>query len=145
MHIIKGENKVSAYIHGNLALEERNQKKVKIRESRKVVYRKKSIPTQEKLLYLFTVALCVLVAGVIIFRYAQIYEVNTKIQKIEQEIKLLQDENETLKLEVYKLQDPKRLIEAGKALGLKEPGEEEISEIAAKIETSVDNRVAYSE
>jgi cell division protein FtsL len=145
MHIIKGENKVSAYIHGNLALEERNQKKVKIRESRKVVYRKKSIPTQEKLLYLFTVAVCVLVAGVIIFRYAQIYEVNTKIQKIEQEIKLLQDENETLKLEVYKLQDPKRLIEAGKALGLKEPGEEEISEIAAKIETSVDNRVAYSE
>lgn len=138
---------MAAYIHGNLAVEERKGSKVKIRETRKIVYRKKAIPTQEKLLYLFTILMCVFVAGVIIWRYAQIYEVNTKIQQIEHEMRILQDENETLKLEVHKLQDPKRLIEKGKALGLAEPGEANIKEItaAASAGTEDSSKVAYSE
>ena len=123
-----------AYIHGNLAVEERVSRPAP-RENKKVVYRKKTIPTQEKLLYLFTIAICVLVAGVIIWRYAQIYEVNTKIQQIEQQITQLENENKMLKLEVYKLQDPKRLIEAGKQLGLVPASEGEISEVPSEEKT----------
>lgn len=138
--------KLAAYIHGNLAVEERTGNKKKIKETRRIVYRKKQIPTQEKLLYLFTIVVCVLVAGVIIWRYAQIYEVNTNIQRIEQEIKMLQDENASLKLEVHKLQDPERLIQKGEALGLKRTTEEEINEIVpVSDEPKLNTKLVYSE
>ena len=50
-------------------------------------------------------------------RYAQIYEINTRIQQMEQEIRRIELENSTLKLEVAKLQDNKRLLEISKELG----------------------------
>ncbi|PYI54581.1 cell division protein FtsL [Paenibacillus flagellatus] len=109
---------MSAYINGNLAIEQKPVKKAKVQEQKKVVVKRKSIPVQEKLLYLFTVIVCVLVAGVIIWRYAQIYEMNTRMQKIESQIKALQIENNKLKLEITKYQDPKRLLDQAKQLGL---------------------------
>ncbi|MDF2725775.1 MAG: ftsL [Paenibacillus sp.] len=110
---------MSAYINGNLAIEQKPVKKPKEQEpKKKVVVRRKTIPAQEKLLYLFTVIICVLVAGVIIWRYAQIYELSTRMQKVESEIKALQVENNRLKLEITKYQDPKRLLDLGKQLGL---------------------------
>lgn len=121
---------MAAYIHGNLAVEERTSKKVRVREKRRVVYRPKALPMQEKLLYLLTMVICVVLAGLIIWRYAQIYEVNTKIQKIENQIEMLQNENKKLKLEVNRLQDPKRLIEKAKELGLRPSNENEIREIS---------------
>ncbi|MEF3305533.1 cell division protein FtsL [Paenibacillus sp. GYB003] len=109
---------MSAYINGNLAIEPKPTKKSKVQEKKKVVVKRKTIPVQEKLLYLFTVIVCVLVAGVIIWRYAQIYELNTRMQKIESQIKALQIENNKLKLEITKYQDPKRLLDQAKSLGL---------------------------
>jgi cell division protein FtsL len=110
--------KVSAYINGNLAIERKPPKKAKAAEQKRTAVRRKSIPVQEKLLYLFTVVVCVLVAGVIIWRYAQIYELNTRMQKIEAQIKALQIENNKLKLEITKYQDPKKLLDQAKQLGL---------------------------
>ncbi|WP_158606398.1 cell division protein FtsL [Paenibacillus ginsengarvi] len=112
---------MSAYINGNLAIEQKPVKKPKQKppqEKKKIVVKRKSIPVQEKLLYLFTVIVCVMVAGVIIWRYAQIYELNTRMQKIESQIKVLQLENNKLKLEITKYQDPKRLLDQAKAMGL---------------------------
>lgn len=109
---------MSAYINGNLALEPKTIKKVKVQEHKKTVIKRKTIPMQEKLLYLFTVIVCVIVAGAIIWRYAQIYEMNTRIQKIENEIKTLQIENNKLKLEITKFQDPKKLLKQAQELGL---------------------------
>ncbi|GAA3403934.1 cell division protein FtsL [Paenibacillus hodogayensis] len=109
---------MSAYINGNLAIEQKPPKKPKVQEQKKVVAKRRSIPVQEKLLYLFTVIVCVLVAGVIIWRYAQIYEMNTRMQKIESQIKTLQIENNKLKLEITKYQDPKKLLDQAKQLGL---------------------------
>lgn len=109
---------MSAYINGNLAIEQKPAKKAKVQEQKKVVVKRKSIPVQEKLLYLFTVIVCVLVAGAIIWRYAQIYELNTKMQQIESQIKTLQIENNKLKLEITKYQDPKKLLDQAKQLGL---------------------------
>jgi len=109
---------VSAYINGNLAIERKPPKKAKAAEQKRTAVRRKSIPVQEKLLYLFTVVVCVLVAGVIIWRYAQIYELNTRMQKIEAQIKALQIENNKLKLEITKYQDPKKLLDQAKQLGL---------------------------
>lgn len=119
---------MSAYIHGNLALEPKENRKPQIKETKKTVYRRRPIPVQEKLLYLFTVLICVVVAGVIIWRYAQIYEMNTRIQMIEKEVKTLQVENNKLKLEISKAQDPKRLQEMANQYGLG-PNEKQVNQV----------------
>jgi len=104
---------MAAYIHGNLAVEERQspRERVKIKETRKVVYRASKVSVQEKLLYLFTIVLCVIVAGAVAWRYAQIYEMNTKIQSIEKKIHKLEAENSSLKEMISKHSDPKKLRE----------------------------------
>lgn len=111
-----------AYIQGNLAVspkqEQRKGERVKVRETTKVVYRKPTLPTQEKLLYLFTVAVLVLAAGVILFRYAQVYQMNASIQQIQKEMKQMQAENMALKQEIDKLQSPTRLQEEAAKLGM---------------------------
>ncbi|WP_166243818.1 cell division protein FtsL [Paenibacillus turpanensis] len=113
-----------AYVRGSVALAETEvQQQSKTKEVRKIAYRRKSLPTQEKLLYLFTIVICCVVAGVIIWRYAQIYEMGVRMQQIERDIKRLEVENNELKLMVDKLQSPERLIDAGKQLGLLQPSE----------------------
>lgn len=120
---------MGAYMHGNLALNDRNERKDTVRIKR--VLRKHTIPAREKLLYLFTIVLCVAVAGLIIFRYTQIYEVNTKIQHIENEITRLEAENRSLMLSVRKLQEPSRLNEIGVELGFAPPADESIRQVAS--------------
>jgi cell division protein FtsL len=119
---------MSAYIHGNLAVEPKEIRKPQVKETKKTVYRRRPIPVQEKLLYLFTVLICVVVAGVIIWRYAQIYEMNTRIQMIEKEVKVLQVENNKLKLEISKAQDPKRLQDMANQYGLG-PNEKQVNQV----------------
>ncbi|MFE5319875.1 cell division protein FtsL [Paenibacillus sp. NPDC056579] len=119
-----------AYIHGNLAVEQKSgQKKVSVKETKKVVYRNKSLPVQEKLLYLFTVLVCVAVASLIIWRYAQIYEMNTKILKLETDIQKLQAENSVLKHKVDGLSSPDRLRQEATKLGMVPPDDKQISKI----------------
>ena len=74
-----------AYVNGNLALQPKRKpdhKQQNFRETRKVVVKRKSIPVQEKLLYMFTILVCVVVAGVIIMRYAQIYQMDLEIKNL---------------------------------------------------------------
>jgi cell division protein FtsL len=112
---------MSSYIQGNLALDPKRkpnpQQRVKIKETTKVVYRNSSLPAQEKMLYLFTVVLCVIVAGVIIWRFAAIYQMNANILKMQGEIREIQAQNSALKQEVEKLQSPDRLKEEAVRLG----------------------------
>ncbi|NHN28665.1 cell division protein FtsL [Paenibacillus agricola] len=123
-----------AYIHGSSATQpqQRPTQKVTVKETKRVVYRNKSLPVQEKLLYLFTVLVCVAVASLIIWRYAQIYEMNTKIMKIENDIQVLQAENSVLKHKVETLSSPDRLrIEADK-FGMVPPADKQISKVSTK-------------
>ncbi len=135
---------MAAYIHGNLALEERSGKEMKARERRKMVVRKKSLPIQEKLLYLFVMVMCVVVAGLIVWRYAQIYEVNTKIQQIQDQMQQLEEENKQLKVEVLKLQDPKRLLDQAQQLGMAPSSENGIKEVYGQHGSS-DKKVALGQ
>jgi cell division protein FtsL len=116
-------------MHGNLAVAKEHKPKAKYIEKTKVVRRRAAIPAQEKLLYLFVIVLCVIIAGSVIWKYAQIYDLQTKIQQIEREMERLEKENQSLKLEVNRLKEPKRLIELGKALGLQPVESESIREI----------------
>jgi cell division protein FtsL len=107
-----------AYIHGNLALDPKRTKVTRVKEVTKMVYKKKIMSTQEKLLYLFTVVICVFVAGVIIFRYAQIYEMNVHLQKLDKEIKTVQAENNKLKLKLEALHNPKEIERKAEEQGM---------------------------
>ncbi len=121
---------LSQYMHGNLAVSPSQNQRVSMRRERsRVIVRKLAIPAKEKLLYLFVIVLCVVIAGAIIYNYAQIYEINTKIQQVEKEIETIDRENRTLMLSVRMLQDPKKLVEMGESLGFYVPNEESITQV----------------
>lgn len=142
---------MGAYMHGNLAVDDRHEhhyrENVRVRETRRVVLHKHSVPAREKLLYLFTIILCVVVAGTVIFRYAQIYDVNTRIQHIEKEIERLELENKALILSVRKLQEPNKLYEIGVELGFVQPSDEAIGQVSqqSKPLTREDLDIAFRE
>ena len=73
-----------AYTRGNLAVKPKPIERVSpgYREQTKVITRRTSIPIREKLLYLFTVLVCVALASLVIWRYAHIYELNKQSQKM---------------------------------------------------------------
>jgi cell division protein FtsL len=134
---------LAAYIHGNLAIEQKSTtNKEKAREVRRVP-QQRTLPIQEKLLYLFTVAVCVAVACVVVWRYAQIYEMSSQIHSIQQRIDKLEAENSALKQEVGKLQSPQRLIDVANMLGMQPVEDKQISRIPAKSSRDMgDQRVA---
>jgi len=135
-----------AYIHGSLAVEQKSgQKKVSIKETKKVVYRSKSLPVQEKLLYLFTVLVCVAVASLIIWRYAQIYEMNSKILRLETDIQKLQAENGLLKRKVDGLSSPDRLRQEAIRLGMVPADDKQVSKVAPQPTGAPSNETAANQ
>lgn len=108
-----------AYVNGNLALQpKRKPQQQVIRETKRVVVKRKSLPVQEKLLYLFTVLICVVVAGIIIFRYAQIYDMSLQIKKMNTEHQMMNVELGELKKQVEMLSDPERIRKIAETQGM---------------------------
>lgn len=126
------------YMHGNLAVREERQQETGYRIKKKVVRRKVGIPAREKLLYLLLVMLSVVVAGSVIWKHAQIYEINTRIQQVEREIQQLEKENQSLELEVRRLKDPERMLELGKQMGFHPVGENAVSQIVPAPESGTE-------
>lgn len=109
-----------AYVNGNLALQPKRKQdqQTVIKETKRLVKTRKSLPVQEKLLYMFTVLMCVVVAGVIIFRYAQIYDMNLQIKKLNSEYQTMNIEMEDLKKQVEMLSDPERIRRLAETQGM---------------------------
>jgi cell division protein FtsL len=109
--------------YGNLALrpervqEERVQPKQTTQRSK--VTRRRSIPIGEKLLYLFTIAVVVFIAGFVIFRYAQIYQINGEIQAKNKTYQQTSEQMKELQREVERLSDPKLIVEKAIAQGMR--------------------------
>ncbi|MDF2935188.1 MAG: ftsL [Paenibacillaceae bacterium] len=135
---------MAAYIRGNLAVEERqtSPERVKIKETRRVVYRTSRLPTQEKLLYLFTVLLCALVAGVVIWRYAQIYQMNTRIHDVEREISRLEADNNALKEKLSRMIDPTQYMDEAAKKGLVRIPEADFVRVPGEVKTQPGGPVA---
>ncbi len=130
-----------AYFHGNLAVDERSQRnrKTSIQEHRRNVTRKKAvIPPQEKLLYLITVLVCVIVSIVIISRYAQIYELNTEIKKIQNEMRQLERDNSKLKIEISRLGGMEQMQQTGEDQGMHMASDDQMIKIRMTQDVSVD-------
>ncbi|MBD2870133.1 cell division protein FtsL [Paenibacillus sp. IB182493] len=109
-----------AYVNGNLALQPKRKqdRKTVVKETKRVVKTRRSIPVQEKLLYMFTVLVCVAVAGVIIFRYAQIYDMNLQIKKLTSDYQTMNVEMEDMKKQVEMLSDPERIRKLAESQGM---------------------------
>jgi cell division protein FtsL len=102
--------------YGNLALRPervQEEKKVQPASSRTTQKAKppqqRAIPIGEKLLYLLTIGLVVFVAGFIIFRYAQIYQINGEIQATKKNYEQIIEQNKEQQREVERLNDPNRI------------------------------------
>ncbi len=99
-----------AYTRGNLAVKEQQQPAKRTypgyREKTMVVTRRTYLPIKEKLLYLLTVVVCVMVASLIIWQNANIYGLNKQTQKVERAIK-------TSKSEISRLTVQKQQLENG--------------------------------
>jgi len=108
-----------AYQNGNLALKpKRKPEQQNYREKRTIVVKRKSMPMQEKLLYMFTIIAAVLVAGVIIFRYAQIYEVNLEVRNLSKQYDKMAIEIKELEKKVQSLSDPERIKQMAESEGM---------------------------
>ncbi|MDF2926416.1 MAG: cell division initiation protein [Paenibacillaceae bacterium] len=131
---------MAAYIRGNLAVEERQSptQRVKIKETRKVVYRTSQLPMQEKLLYLFTVLICVVVACVVIWRYAQIYQMNTRIHNVEKEITRLEADNSALKEKLSKMMNPELYMKEAAKAGMIHVKDEDLVRVPVEAKSESD-------
>lgn len=110
--------------YGNLALrperkpEQQQQPVRKQAQQPSKVIRRRTLPIGEKLLYLFTIAVVVLVACFIIFRYAQIYQINGQIQDTTKQYNQMTDDTKELQREVERLSDPKRIKDLAEQYGM---------------------------
>ncbi|WP_372663030.1 cell division protein FtsL [Cohnella sp.] len=99
--------------YGNLALRPERAPEERVRQQQTTqkskAIRRRSIPIGEKLLYLFTIAVVVFIAGFIIFRYAEIYQINGQIQTTNKNVGQTTEQINELQREVERLSDPKRI------------------------------------
>lgn len=110
-----------AYMHGNLALQPKKrpeEEQHSYRETKHVVVRRKSLPVQEKLLYLVTILVCVIVACVVIFRYAEVYQTNLQVQEMTTQYETVSLEIKEMQRKVEQLSSPELIREKAMAQGM---------------------------
>lgn len=116
-----------AYTRGNLAVKEKAAERTSpgYREKTKVVTRRTYLPIKEKLLYLLTVGICVMVASLIIWQNANIYDLNKQGQKVDGNIKKTKVTIKELEAEKQRLMNGIR--DKAIQLGYQEPGKETLT------------------
>lgn len=98
--------------YGNLALQpERQSASAPPKPGSAGRPRRRTLPVGEKLLYLLTIGVLVAVAGVVIYRYAEIYQVNRDIQELRRQYEQTLLQMKELQREVERLKDPSRIAE----------------------------------
>lgn len=120
-----------AYTRGNLAVQPKRKEEANplYREKTKVVKRRKVLPLQEKLLYMLTLGVCVLVAITLISRYVQIYDLNLQAQKLDQNIAQAKKQISTYQMEKQTLEQ--KVAQKARDLGYVSPDENETIYIPA--------------
>ncbi|WP_379131526.1 hypothetical protein [Paenibacillus sp. sgz500958] len=126
-----------AYTRGNLAVQPKRKEEVNplYREKTKVVTRRMSLPLQEKLLYMMTLTLFILVATALIWRYLHIYDLNKQAQQLDVEISKANKQIAVLQMEKQKLEQMVPVTAMTK-LGFSAPKDED--SIFVPKETSAD-------
>lgn len=113
-----------AYTRGNLAVQPKRKEQANplYREKTKVVTRRTGLPIQEKLLYMLTLTVFVLVASGLIWRYLHIYDLNKQGQQLDEAIAKTNKQIATYQMEKQKLEQ--MVADRAKAAGYVAPDEE---------------------
>jgi cell division protein FtsL len=80
-----------------------------VRPQKKPAPRPKGLPKGEKILYLFSVVVCVCLAAVVVSKYAEITELNVSIQQLDKQIQQAKEVNLQLETEKKKLGSVERI------------------------------------
>ncbi|ACT02527.1 cell division protein FtsL [Paenibacillus sp. JDR-2] len=109
-----------AYINGNLAMQPKRKPEQRpvVRETKRIVVKRKSIPVQEKLLYMFTVVFCVIVLGVIVNQYAKNYDMRVQIKQMKTQYATMNIDMKELQKQVEMLNDPERIRKMAETQGM---------------------------
>ncbi|WP_336772700.1 cell division protein FtsL [Paenibacillus sp. MMO-58] len=109
-----------AYINGNLAMQPKRKpdQRPVVRETKRIVVKRKSIPVQEKLLYMFTVVFCVIVLGVIVNQYAKNYDMRVQIKQMKTQYATMNIDMKELQKQVEMLNDPERIRKMAETQGM---------------------------
>lgn len=110
---------MAAYIHGNLAVQEKNKRNPYVM---KKTTKKAAIPSSEKLLYLFTILIFVVVSGILLSRVSESYENSYKIQEVQSQIESIKEDLTLYQLEIDRLRAPERIIGIATERGMIQSG-----------------------
>ncbi|PZT53948.1 hypothetical protein [Paenibacillus silvae] len=116
-----------AYTRGNLAVKPKAQERVtqqRYKETTKVVTRRTGLPAREKFLYLLTLIAVIVVGGLLMSRYAHIYDLNKQAQSTIADVK--EDQKAIADLQVEKERLNNQVIENAKALGYVEASDKDV-------------------
>ncbi|MGN7761216.1 hypothetical protein [Paenibacillus sp. 22594] len=113
-----------AYTRGNLAVQPKRKEEADrlYREKTKVVTRRMVLPLQEKLLYMLTLGVFVLVAATLIWRYVHIYDLNLQAQKLDAQIASTKKDIATFQMEKQSLEQT--VAQRATELGFIKPSED---------------------
>jgi len=111
---MEGGKQVKTY--GNLATVPKPKPRTR-RVTRKVI-RKKGLPVKEKLLYLCTVIVFVLITSWVLSQQAKMAEINYEIQKVEEQVVQMEDHITTLESKEKELLEPERIKRMARERGL---------------------------
>lgn len=113
-----------AYTRGNLAVQPKRKEEADrlYREKTKVVTRRMVLPLQEKLLYMLTLGVFVLVAATLIWRYVHIYDLNLQAQKLDAQIASTKKDIATFQMEKQTLEQS--VVQRAAELGYTKPSED---------------------
>lgn len=110
---------MSYYYRGNLAVElEESPRSTTQKKTKRTVRIKPSIPTGEKLMYLFLISLVVAGVGLVGVRYSQISQHNYEIQRLKKEIRVNKETNSSLQLQIEQLSNRDRIIMEAMRMGM---------------------------
>lgn len=87
------------------------------KEKKRVLIRQ-GISACEKLLYLFSVVVCVALASLVLSFYATVTETNLQIQRQEREVERLKEENRLLEMERRDLERGERIRKVAEEQGM---------------------------
>ncbi|WP_019909309.1 hypothetical protein [Paenibacillus sp. HW567] len=112
-----------AYTRGNLAVQPKRKEEADrlYREKTKVVTRRMVLPLKEKLLYMLTLGVFVLVAATLIWRYVHIYDLNLQAQKLDSNIAKTKKQIATYQMEKQGLEQT--VAKRASDMGYKTPDE----------------------
>ncbi len=121
-----------AYTRGNLAVQPKRKEEADrlYRQKTKVVTRRMVLPLQEKLLYMLTLGVCVLVAAALIWRYVHIYDLNKQAQELDQHISTAKKQIANYQMEKQNLEQT--VAQRAKAQGFVSPDENNTIYVAEK-------------